>query len=258
MKRHRFFLAAFAFSFALFAHADLADPTLSVYYNFDEEGDMVTDHSTYGNHGTITKGGSTREANDNGAQWGSALLFESTRVDMNGPEFKNLPIEGITLAMWLNHTGSGNPQTLIDAIGTDHESGLFHAEIRPAGFRWFHRDGNSAEVFNINPGPALPAEEWLHFAATYDSDSEMAKTFVNGKETHALKGAGGTLATNWGVTAGIGDHKNDRWYGGLIDEYYIFSRALDADEISAVMNGDFLSVDPRGKSAASWGRIKSQ
>ena len=253
--RKRFVLVLAAFCAAGFAHADLSDPTLSVYYNFDEEGDMVMDHSTYGNHGMITTGGSARVASDRG---GTALMFENTRVDMNGPEFKNLPIEGITLAVWLNHTGSTSPQTLIDAIGTDHESGLFHAEIRTGGFRWFHRDGNATEVFNINPGPVLPADEWVHFAGTYDSASGLVKTFVNGEETHSADGSGATLATNWGAAAGIGDHKGDRWYGGLMDEYFIFSRALDAAEIVTVMEGGFVSVDPRGKAASAWAHLKAK
>ncbi len=254
-KRARIHLLAIAAAacFGLGAHANANDPTLSVYYNFDEEGDTIIDQSSYGNDGTITKGGSKRENSDIA---GKALLFEQTRVDMNGPEFQNGPVDGITLAVWVNHNGVG-VQTLLDANTTDHGSGLYHAEIRAGGFRWFHRDAGGTTVFNINPGPVLPAGEWVHFAGTYDSDSGEAKTFVNGEETHAANGAG-TLSDNWDVNAGIGDHKNDRWLTGLLDEYYIFSRALDENEINSVMNGSFLSVNPQGKTAVSWAGLKAQ
>ena len=246
---------AAAVCFGLAAHANTNDPTLSVYYNFDNLGpdDTIEDQSSYGNDGKIVKGGSTLEKSEKG---GMALLFESTRVDLNGPEFQNKPVDGITIACWVNHKGVG-VQTLFDAIGTDHASGLYHVEIRAGGFRWFHRDGGNTEVFNINPGPVLEAETWVHFAGTYDSGSGDAKTFVNGKETHAAKGAG-KLSDNWDETAGIGDHKNDRWLTGLLDEYYIFSRALDAAEIESVMNGEFLSVNPQGKTAVSWANIKAR
>ncbi len=244
---------AAAVCFGLTAHANTNDPTLSVYYNFDEEGDTIIDHSSYGNDGTISKGGSKREKSDRG---GKALLFEQTRVDMNGPEFQNKPVDGITLACWVNHLGVG-VQTLLDAIGDQHGSGLYHAEIRAAGFRWFHRDGNNTQIFNINPGPVLEANEWVHFAATYDSESGDVKTYVGGKETHSATGQG-KLSDNWNVDAGIGDHKNDRWLTGLLDEYYLFSRALDEAEIQSVMNGEFLSVNPQGKTAVSWAGLKTR
>ena len=229
------------------------DPTLAVYYSFDEEGDTVKDGSPSGNDGKVI-GNAAREK----GVIGKAIALEANKwIDMNGPEFKNGPVDGITLAVWVNHTGSNNPQTLLDAIGTDHASGLYHAEIRPGGFRWFHRDGTNTEVFNINPGPVIEANKWVHFAGTYDSDSGDVKTYIDGKETHAAKG-NGKVEDNWGQSAGIGHHKNDRWFAGLMDEYYLFGRALSAAEIKQVMDGDLLSVDPMEKLTTTWGNIKAR
>ena len=97
-------------------NADLSDPTLSVYYSFDKEGDTVEDGSVNGNDGTV----------EGNAKWekgviGKAIALETNVwVDMNGPEFVNAPLEGFTIAVWVNHTGSADPQTLLDAIGTGH------------------------------------------------------------------------------------------------------------------------------------------
>ena len=237
----------------LSVQADLKDPTLSVYYNFDKEGDTIEDGSPNGNDGTV-KGNAKWEK----GMFGNAIALETNVwIDMNGPEFKNPPIDGFTLAVWVNHTGSGNPQTLLDAIGTEHESGLFHMEIRPGGFRFFHRDGTNTTVFNINPGPVIEADKWVHFAGTYDSDSGDAKIYINGKETNSAKG-NGKLEEDWGVTAGIGQHKNARWYTGLLDEYYLFDRALSAKEIQQVMDGKYsLAVEPTDKLATTWGALKT-
>ncbi len=238
----------------LSVQADLKDPALSVYYSFDKEGETVEDGSINGNNGKV----------EGNAKWekgviGKAIALESNVwIDMNGPEFKNPPIDGITLAVWVNHTGSGDPQTLLDAIGTEIASGLYHAEIRPAGFRWFHRDGTDTQVFNISPGPVIEANKWVHFAGTYDSDSSDVKTYINGEETHAVKGSGRKLEEDWGISAGIGHHKNGRWYAGLLDEYYLFGRALSAAEIKQVMDGEFLAVEPADKLAITWGDIKSR
>jgi len=235
------------------AQADLSDPTLSVYYSFDGDGETVKDGSVNGNDGMIV-GNVMRE---DGVFDKAVSLETDTWVDMNGPEFTNGPVDGFTLSTWINHTGSSDPQTLLDAIGTDHGSGLFHVEIRTGGVRWFHRDGTNTTVFNINPGPVIEANKWVHFAGTYDSDSGDIKLYVDGEETHSGTGAG-KLSDNWGVSAGIGHHKNGRWFAGLLDEYYIFARALTQDEIMDVMNGVLLAVEPADKLTTTWGSIKSK
>ncbi len=248
-----FVVMAMVIAFAASTHADLSDPTLSVYYSFDEDGAAVKDGSIHGNDGKI-EGKVERED----GVFGKAIVLEpNTWVDLNGPEFKNAPVEGFTLAVWVNHNNSPDPQSIFDAIGTDHASGLFHVEIRPAGFRWFHRDGANAEVFNINPGPVIDGGEWVHFTGTYDSGSGDVKTYVDGKMTHEAKG-NGELSDNWGVSAAIGHHKNGRWYDGLMDEFYMFGRALPEDEITALMNGELLAVEPADKLATTWGSLKSQ
>ena len=132
-----FVVVAIVIAFAASTHADLSDPTLSVYYNFDGNGDTVKDGSIHGNDGTI-EGKAKRE---DGVFEKAVVLEPNTWVNLNGPEFENAPVEGITIAVWVNHNDSPEPQSIFDAIGTDHGSGLYHVEIRPAGFRWFHRDG---------------------------------------------------------------------------------------------------------------------
>ena len=96
----------------------------------------------------------------------------------------------------------------------------------------------------------------MHFTGTYDSGSGDVKTYLNGKMTHEAKG-NGELSDNWSVQADIGQHKSDRWFEGLMDEFYIFARALSEDEIKEVMDGELLSVEPADKLATTWGSIKS-
>lgn len=237
---------------AISAQADLSDPTISVYYGFEGDGDTIVDGSINGNDGMIV-GNIVR---DEGV-YGKAAVFDgSSSIDMNGPEFTNGPVEGFTLAFWVNHTGSTAPQTMIDALTTDHGSGLFHVEIRTGGVRFFHRNETGNTVFQINPGPILPANEWVHFAGTYDSESGEVKAYMNGEETHSGTGSG-TCSNNWDISAGIGNHKNDRWFIGMLDEYFIFNRAVSASEITDIMDGVLTSVEPADKLTTTWGNIKS-
>ncbi len=97
-----FAIVAITGACVLSTQADLKDPTLSVYYSFDEEDNTVKDGSPNGNDGTV----------EGGAKWekgviGSAIaLAPNVWINMNGPEFKNGPEDGFTLAVWVNHTGT--------------------------------------------------------------------------------------------------------------------------------------------------------
>ena len=235
-------------------NADLKDPALAIYYSFDDiKGTIIKDGSTSGNDGEIV-GNAKFEKGQNGQ---AIELKESVWIKINGAEFKNFPIDGFSLVTWVNHEDSGEPQSLFDAIGDKHGNGLFHVEIRPAGFRFFHRNDAQQEVFNINPGPVIKGKKWHHFAGTYDAKSRVVATYVDGKKTHEAKAAKGVLATNWKVTAGIGHHKNGRWYKGLLDEFFLFGKAVTPQEIKEIMDGDFLAVKPLGKLPIAWGAIKS-
>lgn len=48
-------------------------------------------------------------------------------------------------------------------------------------------------------------------------------------------------------------------FTGGIDEIVILSRALEADEIQQLLNGweDAFAVEPEGKLATTWGRVKA-
>ncbi len=247
-----FVVAACVATFAVGSATAATDPDLSVYYGFNEgAGEIATDGSDYGNDGLLV-GDPTWEA---GVVGQALVLAPNTFVDLVGPEFQNVPKTGITIACWVNHNAIGD-MSLFDAIGDAHGDGLYHVEIRAGGFRWFHRDDAKTEVFNINPGPVIPGGEWVHFTGTYEADGD-AVTYMNGEETHRAPGAG-ELSDNWRLQAEIGHHKNGRWYDGLIDEFYIFSRALTADEVTAVMDDEFLSVEAAGKATTTWARVKSQ
>ncbi|MBT3265989.1 LamG domain-containing protein [Candidatus Poribacteria bacterium] len=230
-----------------------ADPDLSAYYSFNEgSGEIAVDGSDYGNDGLIV-GDPSWEA---GVVGQAIVLQAQTFVDLNGPEFLNIPKTGITIAAWLNHNGTGD-MSLFDAIGDAHGNGLYHVEVRAGGVRWFHRDDGEVQIFNINPGPVLPAQEWVHFTGTYEAGGD-AVTYVDGEETHRAAGSGGELSDNWNLQAEIGQHKAGRWYDGMIDEFYMFSRALTEAEVQGVMNDDFLPVEPAGKAPLTWARLKRQ
>ena len=43
-----------------------------------------------------------------------------------------------------------------------------------------------------------------------------------------------------------------------IDDLYIYDRALDADEVADVMDGNLLPVEPQDKLSTTWGQLKAR
>ena len=249
----KLFVISLTLAFCVITYAGLDDPGLSIYYSFDDvKNNIIKDGSQYKNDGEIVGGAKF----DDGKVGKAIELKQGVWIKINGAEFKNLPKDGFTLATWVNHEDSVDPQSLFDAIGDKHGDGLFHVEIRPAGFRFFHRNDAKTQVFNINPGPVIKGKKWHHFAGVYDKKSGKATIYVDGKKTHDADTAKIPLATNWNVTAGIGHHKNGRWYMGLLDEFFLFARAISKEEVKEIMNDDFLSVKSIDKLSVTWGEIK--
>jgi len=245
----------FLFVSVSFTEAAQLDPDMSVYLNFDEiDGDSVKDKSGNGNDGALLQKADLEEG-----KYGQALKFTAgLRVEFDGANFVKPPEEAVTMAVWANTEPRSAEMEIFDCIGSGHGDGLYHVEIRSDGaMRWFHRDDSSTQIFNIQTG-SVPAEEWAHIAGTYDSNAGEAVLYINGKEIARSPG-NGTLSIDWSVTAGLGQHKGGRQFLGLMDEFYMFQRALDPDEIIALMNGEsgpFIAVQPGGKLAAAWGGIK--
>lgn len=250
-------VASLILALALPADSVIKDADLSVHYGFEEgKGAVVKDDSPNGNDADIIgKAG----WEDGPPGFGKALVFDGkTDVDMRGKDFKKKPKDAVSICVWVKHSGAGDAQSLFDVISdVAGAQGLYHVEIRPGGFRWFHRNTANTTVFNINPGPVLPSDKWVHFAGTYDSKSGKIVTYVDGKQTHDGKGDG-ELAQNWNQRAGIGHHVQGRWLNGSIDEFYIFTRALTVSEVKAVMDGEFLSVKPKDRLTTRWAKIKTE
>jgi hypothetical protein len=238
------------------AEAVEMDPDLSAYLSFDAiDNGVVADMTANGNDGLLTV-----DADLEDGKFGSAIVFGSgLRVDFDGANFVGPPEDAVTMAMWINVEAVTAEMELFDCIGTGHGDGQYHFELRSGGpVRWFHRDETSTQVFNIQTGN-VPTGEWAHIAGTYDSDSGEAALYINGKEVTKVPGSGAALSIDWAVTAGIGQHKGGRQFLGLMDEFYMFKRALSAEEITALMDGLFgpnLAVEPGGKLATTWAEVK--
>ena len=56
-------------------------------------------------------------------------------------------------------------------------------------------------------------------------------------------------------TSGKTNYNAAKFY---IDDLYVYDRALDADEVTDVMDGNLLPVEPHDKLSATWGQLKAR
>ena len=116
---------------------------------------------------------------------------------------------------------------------------------------WRGRAGGWTVLCETDPG-IVEADKWLHIAVTGDGDK--FKIYADGEMVveNDFQETGGA-----NVTYRIGGSGGET-FAGLMDDYAVFSRALDADEISLIMEGveTFLPVEPKGKLATQWADLK--
>jgi hypothetical protein len=213
------------------------DPSLVIYYSFDEVGEIVADQSGKGHDGVVN-GDITAEAD--GMYNGAANFATGSYLDLDGPSFpaEDIPTSAMTLAAWIKCTDTGGHHALFNARASD-QTWLIHPEARSNGeFRWLLRSYGGTTMFDIRAG-AVTWDEWLHFAGTYDKASAKAALYINGELVSEVDVVSpDDIAGDWGMGARVGYNiDNARPFTGLMDEFRMYTRALSQDEILDIMQG---------------------
>jgi len=251
MCRKLFCLIAFVLlpGLAVSAFAGLLnDPSLTIYYSFDDFDNVVMDQSGKGHDGVVT-GDVTPDPD--GVQNGAAKFATGSYLDLDGPGFpaEDIPTSGITLAAWAKCQNNGGHHAIFNARATD-STWVVHPELRSEGnFRWLLRSAGGNTLFDIRAG-TVTWDEWLHFGGTYDKATGMATLYINGEMVQELKVSSPLdIAGDWGLGARVGYNiDNARPFTGLMDMFTVFKRALLPEEILKAMQGEAypyaLSPDP--------------
>jgi hypothetical protein len=220
-------------------------------------GTVVKDLSNYGNNGTI-KGAPKVAAGHKG----DALTFNGASDFVQIPTSVSLAktINQISLEAWVNPAKDAQMEVVTKWDGL--LNGMFHFEPQAGGtLRCCLRSGNNAADAVIvdfkTAASVVPQAKWTHLAETYDG--KTARIYVNGVESITANGAG-TIRDSANATYYIGSlYGTDRWFGGMIDEVRIWSKALSADEVKKSFDGTLsigFAVEKEDKLAAAWGQIK--
>ena len=231
------------------------DPSLLVHFDFEQ-----TDTSDWRLHNVSRRKNAAPDATIVGCQWVEgrwpekhALEFRSVsdRVRLSVPgEF-----ESLTLAAWVRVQGLDrqfNSLFMCDGF----EAGTAHWLIRKDGVLGLTAIGAGSGNYQICASPPVLALDqlgiWLHLAVVLDGNGKRVVQYVNGLQVSAkaLKvnppfRVGAAELGNWNAS---GFRENDpsliRNFSGAMDEFCLFSRALNTDEIRELYSAGKPQPDP--------------
>lgn len=261
MKRTVFvFLCVFLLAQINGLYADVLDPDLVLYFDFEEfSNNNVIEKSGRGYDGKIN--GKVTQSND--GKFGKAAEFTSGGfLDLDGPNINpdDIPTEGMSVVAWINVNAIAD-MAIFNARAQDG-TWLVHPEARGDGnFRWLNRGPNpNRTIFDIRAG-TNKAKEWVHYAGTYSREAGEAFLYINGEQVGHEKARLDTpIAGDWGQGARVGYNiDNNRPFAGLMDELNVWKRGLTQEEVKSIMEFgmiEHLAVEARGKLATTWGRLK--
>ena len=231
-------VVSFFLVLALSANALAVDPSLVVHYSFDDVGKTVIDRSGNGHDGTV-QGEVT--ADPAGRHNGAARFANAGFIDLDGDNFpvEDIPTSAMTIAAWVKCEDTGDHHAIFDAR-THAGTWIIHPELRADGrFRWVLCASGMSPIFDMQAG-SVTWSEWLHYAGTYDMESGRAVLYVNGQVLSELElPAGREVVGDWRDGARVGlSIGNARPFTGLMDDFYLFNRALSQSELKQVMHGE--------------------
>ena len=249
--------------------ADLEDG-LVLYFPFDEgDGATATDTSVNGFVGKLN--GECVWVED--GKSGGAIEF--TRGNVIVPDDDLLDVEQLTVMAWIF------PTAISDATSCHnwgnviyHKSGSSDDSVE---FALMKNDGaclyiNSGHGGNKRMGPfdgadvdnslgpvnlGLKTDVWYHIAATFDG--ENLKVYLDGELGGEKAIAAGNPSIIWNDNDSYigGRDYQESWFVGMIDEFALFNRALDEDEINQMIRA-VIAVAPISKLTTTWSTIKTR
>jgi len=226
------------------AEAQFVTDGLIAMWTLDEadiSGDTVKDVSGNGNDAKIM--GSLESV--------EGVIDECLEFDRSSSSYVEIPdmgeFEQVSLECWaytanLGHTYQGIISTWQWTAGKIHfkfESSEIQVDKNGAGKVRF----------------AAKVDTWYHIIYTTDTPSAL-KLYVDGELV--ANGPGGAQPENWHERR-MGSEHDGRFLEGMLDEVRVYDRVLGEDEVKQnfEVKSNKLAIEPAGKLATSWGKLKS-
>lgn len=221
---------------------------LTAYWSFDGDtanataalGGDALDAATRGNSGTTT----------NGVLGGAATFsgFSGSYLNIDGEIIDTAARPSFTVSAWFqaDTVPSGSSRTMIFetepsfTISLGLREGSDSANTKIQFFT--HMDNDYAPDVAVEMPDERVVGSWIHATVTYDRESRVLRTYINGNEVGTMQNdLPGDADLNWnfdGFHLGTYRRADDRWFDGKIDEVAVWERELSAGEISLLYSAE--------------------
>ena len=223
---------------------------LSLHLDEPEGSTTFYDTSGYANNATCS-GDACPVAGVPGAV-GTALNFDGVddfiQIPHNAAFDQIEDQDKVSITAWVN--SSYWPFMIMDQYLADWDSGweFFISLIWTENYAMLFKPHDNYEIiceYNFNMA------QWYHVAVTYDRSIGTIQFYVDGNQICNYNNTEDIMDTYTSpMYIGYSPSGGDEHTTGLIDEFYVFDRALSSDEITALYQGSlsgevpWLSVDP--------------
>lgn len=245
----------------------LASAQVALHLTFDDPEKLAQDLSVNGFQVNQTQGGPIYSAT---GVAGGAVHFDGSSYYRWGSEVAALLAGSFTFSVWIQTTQGygfgGQPAYygagIIYADQPGHAADTIPLAITGAQAA-FMTDHGSQDV-TIHSTGAINTGNWVHLASTYDFASGQMRLYVNGVlQASATVPSSPHNARNL-LFLGANDF-DFAYYSGLVDEFQLYTEALDASAIAFLAQNPGLTVVPEpstgilltlGGSLLLWSRLR--
>ncbi|UUU26461.1 family 43 glycosylhydrolase [Streptomyces sp. DSM 40750] len=211
---------------------------LLLHYGFDETGgNIARDSSGHGYHGTYVRTPDFGTGVDGGSfkmSGGSSSSTTSPYVKLPNGVLKNA--DSVTVSTYAKWKGGDNWQWLF-GLGPDSDKYLFASPSNGSSSLYSAITAASWGAEKKLSGPRLTVGEWKHVTVTIDGGSGTAVLYVDGVEvsraTDVVVKPSDLYDADKDYSGYIGRsmYSPDPYFGGEVDDFRIYNRALTAAEV---------------------------
>ncbi len=206
-----------------------------VHYDFDTvDGTVVKDLSGNGHDAAAVGNISVKEGS-----LGSSIYLNGTDAYVQLPKDILYGLYNMTVSVWVNPDELGSWARIFDfgSLESPPYPNLFlTANAGGNLMRLAYEDGDNSHA---NAPNGLAIGQWQHVAVTLNGSK--AELYVNGKKVaenagfHFMPSKTADMASNF---LGKSNYTADRLFKGYMDDFRIYNRPLDGNEIAALARGE--------------------
>lgn len=209
------------------------DTMLTARWSFDENsGTTVYDYSNNSKHGSISGASFTTGIS------GSALSFDGTNDYVDVPYTVNSAGQSaISYSLWFKWDGTGGgadgSKFLIESQNTYAISLCITNDASPKLRAYVLEDYSGGTVYSTDSTTTIVAGTWYFVSVTYEKNNlvDGIKLYLDGIKESSTPVYGGAVYASTGLSIGTYRNKDNRWFGGIIDEVRLYSKVLTEYEI---------------------------